>query len=84
MAASWALLCGAAAALTPPPAYVLAADGTTQLTLEQAGILNADGRQWAIALGKALFWDQQAGSDGIACASCHFAAGADTRLNEPA
>jgi len=34
----------------------------------------------AIALGKALFWDQQAGSDGQACASCHFHAGADTRL----
>ncbi|MEQ1591969.1 MAG: cytochrome c peroxidase [Thiobacillaceae bacterium] len=34
----------------------------------------------AIALGKALFWDMQAGSDGNACASCHFAAGADSRL----
>lgn len=34
----------------------------------------------AIVLGKALFWDQQAGSDGMACASCHFAAGADNRL----
>ncbi|SFD95473.1 cytochrome-c peroxidase [Nitrosomonas sp. Nm166] len=37
-------------------------------------------RQAAIALGKMLFWDQQVGSDGQACASCHFAAGADTRL----
>src|ERR1051325_4884030 len=35
----------------------------------------------AIALGKALFWDMQAGSDGIqACASCHFNAGADSRV----
>src|ERR1043166_8693141 len=34
----------------------------------------------AIALGKALFWDMQAGSDGVqACASCHFNAGADSR-----
>jgi len=34
----------------------------------------------AIRLGKALFWDMQAGSDGIqACASCHFHAGADNR-----
>jgi cytochrome c peroxidase len=33
----------------------------------------------AIALGKALFWDQNAGSDGMACASCHFHAGADSR-----
>jgi cytochrome c peroxidase len=31
-------------------------------------------------LGKALFWDMQAGSDGrTACASCHYAAGADSR-----
>jgi cytochrome c peroxidase len=33
----------------------------------------------AIALGKALFWDMQVGSDGQACASCHFHAGADNR-----
>src|SRR6059036_2695863 len=41
----------------------------------------------AIALGKALFWDQAVGSDGLdgsgkpvgqACASCHFVAGADS------
>jgi cytochrome c peroxidase len=31
------------------------------------------------ALGKALFWDQQAGSDGQACATCHFLAGGDNR-----
>jgi cytochrome c peroxidase len=37
-------------------------------------------RQAAIVLGKALFWDVQAGSDGNACASCHFHAGADNRL----
>jgi len=35
-----------------------------------------------IALGKALFWDMQVGSDSkVACASCHFHAGADHRLN---
>lgn len=34
----------------------------------------------AVQLGKALFWDMQAGSDDIqACASCHFDAGADSR-----
>ncbi|MBL8231077.1 MAG: hypothetical protein JNL98_21475 [Bryobacterales bacterium] len=34
-----------------------------------------------IALGKALFWDMQAGSDGrTACATCHFHAGADHRI----
>lgn len=37
-------------------------------------------KQVAIALGKALFWDMQMGSDGVqACASCHFRAGADPR-----
>lgn len=35
----------------------------------------------AIRLGKAMFWDMQAGSDGAtACASCHFHAGADNRI----
>jgi cytochrome c peroxidase len=34
-----------------------------------------------VVLGKALFWDMQLGSDGrVACASCHFHAGADHRL----
>ncbi|HKO69287.1 MAG TPA: cytochrome c peroxidase [Burkholderiaceae bacterium] len=37
-------------------------------------------RSAAIVLGKALFWDMQVGSDGIvACATCHFRAGADPR-----
>jgi len=37
-------------------------------------------RDVATALGKALFWDMQVGSDGVqACASCHFRAGADPR-----
>jgi len=37
-------------------------------------------RDKAIALGKALFWDMQVGSDGrTACASCHWHAGADIR-----
>ena len=36
----------------------------------------------AIELGKSLFWDMQAGSDDTqACASCHFNAGADSRVN---
>ena len=36
-------------------------------------------RASVIALGKALFWDQAVGSDGQACASCHYNAGADSR-----
>src|SRR5450432_2014140 len=36
----------------------------------------------AVQLGKALFWDMQAGSYDIqACATCHFNAGADSRPN---
>ena len=37
-------------------------------------------RKALVALGKAFFWDMQAGSDGrTACATCHFHAGADHR-----
>src|SRR3954449_10623643 len=37
-------------------------------------------RQSAIELGKAFFWDEQVGSDGVtACATCHFNAGANSR-----
>jgi len=37
-------------------------------------------REKALLLGKALFWDMQLGSDEkMACASCHFNAGADSR-----
>ncbi|MDA0739136.1 MAG: hypothetical protein O2999_08070 [Nitrospirae bacterium] len=34
----------------------------------------------AVQVGKALYWDQQLGSDGVACASCHFHAGVDSRF----
>jgi len=46
-------------------------DGTSPIIVNQ---------QKAIILGKALFWDIAVGSDGIACASCHFHAGADSRI----
>jgi len=39
----------------------------------------SDARRAAIRLGKALFWDMQVGSDGQACGTCHFHAGADSR-----
>jgi cytochrome c peroxidase len=35
----------------------------------------------AVQLGKAWFWEMQVGSDGVtACATCHFYAGADSRV----
>lgn len=44
---------------------------TTDIVKDQAAL---------VRLGKALFWDMQVGSDGIvACATCHFSAGADRR-----
>jgi cytochrome c peroxidase len=48
---------------------------------EPASLMNyVKDRGAAVALGKALFWDMQVGSDGVqACASCHFHAGADAR-----
>lgn len=45
------------------------------------GFLNPDGEAALTQLGKALFFDQQVGSDGVACASCHYHAGADVRLH---
>lgn len=45
-------------------------DGTHPIVVDKA---------MAIALGKALFWDANVGSDGMACGSCHFHAGADSR-----
>jgi len=45
-------------------------DGTSPIVVD---------KNMAIALGKALFWDMNVGSDGQACGSCHFKAGADSR-----
>lgn len=67
-------------ALIPPEPYVMADDGVTELTLAQAGIYRPGGAYWAKVLGKALFYDEQAGSDGNSCGSCHFHAGADPRV----
>ncbi len=37
-------------------------------------------RTAVVQLGKALFWDMQVGSDGMACATCHGHAGTDNRI----
>jgi len=54
----------------PPPEVPGLTDGPDPIVVDQAA---------AIVLGKALFWDINVGSDGMACASCHFHAGADAR-----
>lgn len=64
------------AALSPPVPVNIA----NNIPLDTAGNGIIKNNEWAIVLGKALFWDIQAGSDNIACASCHFSAGADSRI----
>lgn len=59
--------------VNPPPALSVADVRLPVLT----GIVRDPAA--ALALGKALFWDMQLGSDKLACASCHFHAGADSR-----
>jgi cytochrome c peroxidase len=51
--------------------------GITPLLPNTSGIIT--NKLAAQQLGKALFWDIAAGSDGQACASCHYHAGADIR-----
>lgn len=52
----------------------------TKLNAAGLPMPTAAARRAAIALGKALFWDAQVGSDGVqACGSCHSHAGADNR-----
>lgn len=69
----------------------VAAHGNTPPSLQGVeipvtpGLLDGDApivvdKTAAIQLGKALFWDVNVGSDGMACASCHFHAGADARV----
>ncbi len=55
--------------VAPPVPGLL--DGDAPIVIDKAA---------AIQLGKALFWDVNVGSDGMACASCHFHAGADGRI----
>jgi cytochrome c peroxidase len=82
---------GAALTLAQGPAPLAAADlramaGSRTGSLKTVPVVDAPNldqyvrdRGALVALGKALFWDQQLGSDGQACASCHFHAGADSR-----
>ena len=65
---------------TPEPVNLgLFLNSSNQLNAQGFPIPTKNARAAAIALGKALFWDMQAGSDGQACGSCHFHAGVDSR-----
>ncbi|MBS1212872.1 MAG: cytochrome peroxidase, partial [Proteobacteria bacterium] len=83
-----ALMC--AALLVAQPRLVEAHAGSIPPSLKEVvvpmppGVLDGGdpiviNKEKAIALGKALFWDMNVGSDGMACGSCHFHAGADSR-----
>ncbi|AYH44100.1 cytochrome c peroxidase [Azoarcus sp. DN11] len=73
-------------AIAPDPAQLRVLALKTTNSLKTVGVPNPGNlkdfvvnRGTLIKLGKALFWDQQVGSDGQACGSCHFHAGADNR-----
>lgn len=71
-------LVNSVANLTDPAALVPSNENDYYRGALRAGKITA--RREAAALGKALFWDMQVGSDTVqACASCHFHAGADNR-----
>ncbi|MBI2907665.1 MAG: hypothetical protein HYX92_08430 [Chloroflexi bacterium] len=68
------------------PLFLMTSLKTVPNPVFPGGALRADLAEYiasptaAIQLGKALFWDMQAGSDNkTACATCHFQAGADSR-----
>lgn len=69
----------ASAQVVPDPEFVIppALNATEAPLPDLTGIVTNSTA--ALVLGKALFWDMQLGSDSLACASCHFQAGADNR-----
>ena len=81
------LTCAALAALLAACA-TLGSSVPPATPAERAWLLPADIPQPAhnlstparVELGKALFFDEQVGSDGAACARCHFSAGAGSRI----
>jgi cytochrome c peroxidase len=75
---SWLILPPPASASLTPPKPINLDNNNIALDEPNNGIVKS--KEWAIVLGKALFWDIQAGSDNQACASCHFSAGADSRI----
>lgn len=77
LAAAAPSLSGRAAAQEAPPSIAPLTGHAPRLPNTTGIIVDKLAAQ---QLGKALFWDINAGSDGQACASCHYAAGADLRI----
>lgn len=74
-----ALLIGSVAAAPPVAAQDISSLRGKSPKLPDFGDIVVN-RSALRVLGKALFWDASVGSDGFACASCHFHAGADIRI----
>jgi cytochrome c peroxidase len=80
VSSSMILGAGGAAAQTPTMPLPLSAIPVPRPSTIRDYIPDETAERWAVALGKALFWDMQVGSDGVqACGTCHFRAGADPR-----
>lgn len=79
-----AVFASAHAETATSPAPLGSLKGLTPLLPDLAAYIDPSDPEASKALrqlGKALFWDTQAGSDRNACASCHFHAGADIRTH---
>lgn len=69
------------AALLCAPAVAQGSLRSVPVPLPQETDTFVRNRDAAARLGKALFWDEQVGGDGrVSCATCHFHAGADSRV----
>jgi cytochrome c peroxidase len=62
----------------PPSRPIESLKGKSPALPDLSGVVS--NLSWVRAAGKALFWDQMVGSDTVACATCHFRAGADPRI----
>ena len=62
----------------PPTRPIESLKGKSPALPDLTGVVS--NLSWVRAAGKALFWDQTVGSDTVACATCHFRAGADPRI----
>jgi cytochrome c peroxidase len=79
--ATYAMTGASLAQTAPPPSTGLPLGSLKSISVQSPDLsAYVQDKTALVQLGKALFWDQQVGSDGVqACATCHFQAGADVR-----